>query len=68
MNNNYKKSKILLKLNKINNNLIENEADLKEKSKSINNRLPKIISIYDTDKVHFFDPLIFDKINVNYNK
>ena len=66
MNNNYKKSKILLKLNKINNNLIENEADLKEKSKSINNRLPKIISIYDTDKVHFFDPLIFDKINVNY--
>ena len=65
MNDNSQKSKNLFQLNKIN-NLIANKVNTYENNENKNNKLSNIISIYDNDKVHFFDPLVLDKFNSNF--
>ena len=66
INNNYRISRKLLQLNKLNNKSIGIQINLKEKAEVPNNKLPNIVSFYDKDKVHFFDPLVLDKFNDNY--
>ena len=66
-NNNIKSQNLKL-LNKINinsNPFCKDNQNLK--IITINNKLPNIISIYNKEKVHFFDPLVFDKFNDHYN-
>ena len=64
-NNNYKKTKNLKMINKLNNSIgikgIANDKIIK-----LDNKLPNILSIYNRDKVHLLDPLVFDKFNDQY--
>ena len=60
-NNNKKKFNYLNLLKNINNNISP-----KKESKLIQNKLPNIISIYNKEKVNYFDPFIPD--NYSHNK
>ena len=64
-NNNYKKSNNLKLINKLNNSLGLNGI-LNDKIIKLENKLPNILSIYNRDKVHLLDPLVFDKFNDQY--
>ena len=61
MKNNYRVSRKLLQLSKQNHNSVG--ADNLE----INiGKLPSILSLYNSDKVHVFDPLVYDRFNNQY--
>ena len=61
MKNNYRVSRKLLQLSKQNHNSAG--ADNLE----INiGKLPSILSLYNSDKVHVFDPLVYDRFNNQY--
>ena len=61
MNNNYRISRKLLKLSKSNN------ASIGVENLEINNgKLPSILSLYNRDKVHVVDPLVYDRFNNQY--
>ena len=66
MNNNRKnKNKNLLKMNNIN-KMNYNDLIISNEKNVNFNKLPNIISVYNRDKVHFFDPLVLDKFNNHY--
>ena len=66
MNNNRKnKNKNLLKMNNIN-KMNYNDLIISNEKNVNFNKLPNIISVYNKDKVHFFDPLVLDKFNNHY--
>ena len=61
MNNNYRISRKLLQLSKKNHNSAGAE------NLEINNsKLPSILSLYNKDKVHVVDPLVYDRFNNQY--
>ena len=62
-----RRSKNLLQINNANKIINNNDlTDFNEKNAKMNNKLPNILSIYNKDKVHFFDPLVLDKFNNHY--
>ena len=62
-----RKSKNLLQINNANKIINNNDlTDFNEKNVKTNNKLPNILSVYNKDKVHFFDPLVLDKFNNHY--
>ena len=59
LNYNYRMSKKLFELKKINSIRVE-------KQEMKYNKLPSILSVYSKKDVHFVDPLVLDKFNENY--
>ena len=63
----HRKSKNLLQINNVNKIINNNDlTDSNEKNVKKNNKSPNILSVYNKDKVHFFDPLVLDKFNNHY--